>query len=114
MFGVTSEAPTVILTGVGALMTAPFAYIVTGIVLGDVGAREAVRRSTILARARWRLAIVVSAVGAAIGYIELFATGAGVDILARVGEPCISGSNRRPGPSPWYSSCSRASWRSGR
>ena len=85
MFGVTSEAPTVILTGVGALMTAPFAYIVTGIVLGDVGAREAVRRSTILARARWRLAIVVSAVGAAIGYIELFATGAGVDILARVG-----------------------------
>lgn len=85
MFGVTSEAPTVILTGAGAMMAAPFAYIVTGIVLGDVGARESVRRSALLARARWRLAIAVSAVGAVAGYIELFATGAGMDILARVG-----------------------------
>ena len=85
MFGITSEAPTVILTGVGAMMAAPFAYIVTGIVLGDVGARESLRRSALLARARWRLAIAVSAVGAVIGYIELFATGAGVDMLARVG-----------------------------
>lgn len=85
MFGVASEAPSVILTGVGALMTAPFAYIVTGIVLGDVGASEAVRRSAMLARTRWRLAIAISAVGAVIGYIELFATGAGVDTLSRVG-----------------------------
>lgn len=85
MFGVTSEAPGVIVTGVGALMSAPFAYIVTGVVLGDVGATEAVRRSAKLAQVRWRLAIAVSAVGAVIGYIELFATGAGVDILARIG-----------------------------
>jgi hypothetical protein len=85
MFGITSEAPSVILTGLGAMMAAPFAYIVTGIVLGDVGARESVRRSALLARARWRLAIAVSAVGAVAGYIELFATGAGMDILARVG-----------------------------
>ena len=85
VFGFASEAPTVILTGVGAMLAAPFAYIVTGIVLGDVGARESLRRSALLARARWRLAIAVSAVGAVIGYIELFATGAGVDILARVG-----------------------------
>jgi hypothetical protein len=85
MFGPTSEAPTVILTAIGALMTAPFAYIVTGIVLGDVDAGEAVRRSARLARARWRLAIAVSAVGAVVGYLELFATGAGIDILARVG-----------------------------
>lgn len=85
IFGATSEAPTVILTGGTALMAAPFAYIVTGIVLGDVGARESVRRSALLARARWRLAIAVSAVGAVVGYIELFATGAGVDVLARVG-----------------------------
>ena len=57
----------------------------TGIVLGDVGASEAVRRSTRLARVRWRLAIAVSAVGAVVGFLELFATGAGIDILARLG-----------------------------
>lgn len=84
-FDATSEAPTVILTGVGALLSAPFAYIITGVVLGDVTATEAVRRSTLLARARWRLALAVTAVGAVVGYIELFATGAGVDVLARVG-----------------------------
>ncbi len=84
-FGETSEAPAVIGTVIGALLSAPFAYIVTGIVLGDVGASEAVRRSTRLARARWRLAIAVSAVGAVVGYLELFASGAGADILVRVG-----------------------------
>lgn len=84
-FDATSEAPTVIATGIGALLAAPFAYIVTGIVLGDVGAGEAIRRSTRLARVRWRLAIAVSSVGAVVAYIQLFATGAGVDILARFG-----------------------------
>jgi hypothetical protein len=84
-FDPTSEAPTVIATAIGALLAAPFAYIVTGIVLGDVGAGEAVRRSTRLARARWRLAIAVSSVGAIVAYIQLFATGAGVDILSRLG-----------------------------
>jgi hypothetical protein len=84
-FDGASEAPTVIATGIGALLAAPFAYIVTGIVLGDVGAGEAVRRSTRLARARWRLAIAVSSVGAVVAYIQLFAIGAGVDILSRFG-----------------------------
>jgi hypothetical protein len=84
-FDPTSEAPTVIATGIGALLAAPFAYIVTGIVLGDVGAGEAVRRSTSLARARWRLAIAVTSVGAVMAYIQLFAIGAGVDILTRFG-----------------------------
>jgi hypothetical protein len=84
-FDQASEASTVIATGVGALLAAPFAYIVSGIVLGDVGAGEAVRRSTRLARARWRLAIAVSSVGAVVAYIQLFAVGAGVDILSRFG-----------------------------
>jgi hypothetical protein len=84
-FDAASEAPTVIATGIGALLAAPFAYIVTGIVLGDVGAGEAVRRSTRLARARWPLAIAVSSVGAVVAYIQLFAIGAGVDILSRFG-----------------------------
>jgi hypothetical protein len=85
-FGQASEATTVIATAIGALLAAPFAYIVTGIVLGDVGAGESVRRSTRLARARWRLAIAVSSVGAVVAYIQLFASGAGVDILTRFGD----------------------------
>jgi hypothetical protein len=84
-FSQASEATTVIATGIGALLAAPFAYIVSGIVLGDVGAGESVRRSTRLARARWRLAIAVSSVGAIVAYIQLFASGAGVDILSRFG-----------------------------
>ena len=84
-FDPTSEAPTVIATGIGAVLAAPFAYIVTGIVLGDVGAGEAVRRSMRLARVRWRLAIAVTSVGAVMAYIQLFAIGAGVDILTRFG-----------------------------
>jgi hypothetical protein len=66
------------------LVGLPFVYITTGIVLGEVGALESIRRSIGLARARWRLALVVALFGAAIGYIELFALGAGGDILVRV------------------------------
>jgi hypothetical protein len=84
-FGAASEAATVVATGIGALLAAPFAYIVTGIVLGDVGAGEAVRRSTRLARARWPVAIAVSSIGAVVAYIQLFASGAGADLLTRLG-----------------------------
>ncbi len=85
IFGVQSEAATIASTVLGAIVGAPFAYVVTGVVLGDVGASESVRRSTRLARARWRLAIAISSVGAVVAYIQLFALGAGVDILSRVG-----------------------------
>ncbi len=85
MFGEASETAAVASTVVGAVIGAPFAYITTGIVLGDVGAAEAVRRSVRLAKAKWRLAIVISSVGVVVAYIQLFALGAGVDVLSRVG-----------------------------
>jgi hypothetical protein len=83
--GEASEGAAVVSTIVGAVIGAPFAYITTGVVLGDVGASEAVRRSVRLARAKWRLAIAISSVGVVVAYIQLFALGAGIDILARVG-----------------------------
>ncbi len=85
MLGAASEAAAVGSTAIGAIIGAPFAYITTGVVLGDVGAAEAVRRSVRLAKAKWRLAIAISSVGVVVAYIQLFALGAGIDLLSRVG-----------------------------
>ena len=85
LFGGTSETASVLSSVAGAIVGAPFAYLVAGIVLGDVGAGEAVRRSTRLARVKWPLAIAVSSISAIVAYLQLFAFGAGADILARIG-----------------------------
>ena len=82
---VGSETQVLIVTTVDLLLAAPFAYIGAGIVLGDVGAQEAVRRSWRLAQARWRLAFVVAIVTTAVAYLAAFALGAGLDILLRLG-----------------------------
>jgi len=71
---------------VATLATVPFAYLATGIVLGDVGAIEALRRSTRLVRARPWVAVVVVLFTLATSAIETFALGAGLDLVARVGE----------------------------
>jgi len=80
-----TEMDVLIVTAVGILLAAPFAYVGSGVVLGDVGAREAVRRSVRLARARWRLALLLAVVNAAVSYLASFAVGAGADILVRLG-----------------------------
>jgi hypothetical protein len=67
------------------VVTAPFAFFIAGIVIGGVGAIESLRRSTPIARARWRLALLVAATGVAGAFIQDFALGAGLDLLARVG-----------------------------
>jgi len=82
---VGSETQVPIVTTVDLLLAAPFAYFGAGIVLGDVGAREAIRRSWRLAQARWRLAFVVAIVTTAVSYLAAFALGAGLDILLRLG-----------------------------
>jgi hypothetical protein len=66
------------------IITAPFAFWMAGIVIGGVGAIEALRRSTRIAARRWRLAILVASAGAVLGIIEIFALGAGFDLLARL------------------------------
>jgi hypothetical protein len=80
-----SGAPDTALETTAASLVAglPFVYFQSGIVLGDAGAFESLRRSTRLARARWRLALVIGLFTAASGYIELFGLGAGGDILSR-------------------------------
>lgn len=69
---------------VTALVTAPFAFSMAGIVIGGVGPIESLRRSVRIAARRWRLAILVASAGAALGLIELFAFGAGLDLVSRL------------------------------
>jgi hypothetical protein len=68
-----------------AIATTPFAFFLTGIVIGGVGPIESLRRSVRIARARWRLAILVASAGAVIAFVQAFALGAGLDLLVRVG-----------------------------
>lgn len=72
-------------TAVGTLVVTPFAFAGTSIVLGDVGAVEALRRSMALFRARPRIAFVVTLFTLVTSAIQTFALGAGLDIAVRVG-----------------------------
>ena len=69
------------------MITAPFIYVPVGIVLGDVGAMESIRRSIRLARARFRLAVVASLFSVVAQFILVFAASAGIDLVIRVLEP---------------------------
>ena len=80
-----SDAETLVQTAANVILSAPFAYVATGVVLGRVAAIESVRRSWILARFRWRLAFLIAIVNAAVAYVASFALGAGADILVRLG-----------------------------
>jgi hypothetical protein len=84
--GVSGDGAEVLAGFGGALVGAPFAYVPSGIVLGDVGAREALARSTRLARTRWRLALVVALFPAVFSSVQIFALGAGGDLAARFAE----------------------------
>jgi len=66
------------------LITAPFGYVAAGIILGDVDAGTALRRSVTLARARPRLAGVVATFAFLAGVLELFGIGAAVDAVGRI------------------------------
>ena len=71
---------------VATVLLAPFAYVSTGIVLGDVGAIETLSRSWRLFRARPALALVVVLFTLVTEAIQLFALGAGLDLVVRAGE----------------------------
>jgi hypothetical protein len=78
-----SEAATIVEVAASGLVTLPFGFYQAGIILGGVGAVEALRRSVRIASARWRLALVVALAGIILGYIEVFALGAGLDLVLR-------------------------------
>lgn len=80
-----SETMTAFTLMISVAAAVPFAYVTTGIVLGDVGARESIVRGFRLARARWGLAVVIALFTAAAQFLQIFAIGAGGDIVVRIG-----------------------------
>jgi hypothetical protein len=70
----------------GALVVTPFAFASTGIVLGDVDALEALRRSYGLFRLRPQIALVVTMFTLVTAAIQSFALGASLDVVVRAGE----------------------------
>jgi hypothetical protein len=82
----TNQGITFIASMIGTLLVTPFAFASAGIVLGDVGPVEALRRSMSLFRARPRIAIVVTLFTLVTAAIQTFAIGAGADVAIRVAE----------------------------
>lgn len=68
----------------GVAIQAPFIYVGSGIVLGGVGAVEAVRRSIRVFAVRKRAALLVAILPTVFGLILLLALAAGADIVLRV------------------------------
>jgi hypothetical protein len=87
-FVVGFAAGDVIGTGVGfviaLIVSAPFVYVPSGVVLGEVGAGEAISRSFKLVMLRKRLAIVITLFGVFSQFIVTFGLSAGVDAIGRV------------------------------
>jgi hypothetical protein len=68
------------------IIVAPLAYVSTSVVLGDVGAMEAISRSWRLFKARRLLAVVVVLFTFVTSAIHLFALSAGVDLVVRAAD----------------------------
>jgi len=79
---VTTLTPAIVL----AILASPFAYVLSGIVLGNVGPVESAKRSTRLFSARRRSAIVVSLFALAAQYLTLFGASAALNLITRVFE----------------------------
>jgi hypothetical protein len=71
---------------IATVATTPFAFAAAGVVLGEVGAIESLRRSYRLFRARPRIALVVVLFTLVTAAIETFALGAGADVAGRIAE----------------------------
>lgn len=85
-FSRSPEASAVFGALIATVVVAPLAYVSTSVVLGDVGAMEALSRSWRLFRARRLLAVVVVLFTLVTSAIHLFAFGAGLDLVARAAE----------------------------
>jgi hypothetical protein len=68
---------------VTATVGAPFAYVLCGVVLGDVSALEAIRRSFMVARARWGAAAIIVVFETISVLLIVFGLSAGADLLLR-------------------------------
>jgi hypothetical protein len=79
---VTAITPAIVV----AIIASPFAYVLSGIVLGNVGPVESARRSIRLFSARRLSAVVVSLLALAAQYLTLFGVSIALDLIARVFE----------------------------
>jgi len=96
LVGEAYETVSLVTTAFAALLGLPFVYGVASIVLGDVGVVEAARRSIMLTRARWRLAIVISLVTTVAWYIATFAYLGAIGIVTTLGTPLGIGIDNGP------------------
>ncbi len=69
---------------VATVLGAPLAYLLTGVVLGDVDPFEAMRRSLTVFRARTSAAVIVALFAAVSSLLILFGLSEGLDIILRV------------------------------
>jgi hypothetical protein len=79
-----TELSTAVTVAVAALVGAPFAYLLTGVVLGDVDPFEATRRSFKVFRARRSAAVLVAMFESIAQLLILLGVSAGLDIALRV------------------------------
>ncbi len=84
LFNVTDEVTVVVSIVLTALLGAPLAYMLAGVVLGDVDPFEALRRSFRVFRARKVAAVVVALVETTTGLLILLGLGAGLDVALRL------------------------------
>ena len=83
-FGEAVEASVITSTLVTALIGGPFAYVLAGVVLGDVNPFEALRRSFWVFRARKMAAAIVVVFETITALLVLFGISAGLDIVLRL------------------------------
>jgi hypothetical protein len=81
---------------VAALVGAPFAYLLTGIVLGDVDPVEATRRSLRVFRARKPAAVLVAVFESLAILLVVLGLGAGLDIALRIFDAIGIGTDSGP------------------
>jgi hypothetical protein len=80
----SNQGVTFITSMIGTLVVTPYAYASAGIVLGDAGAIDTLRRSMALFRARPRVALVVTLFTLVSAAIQTFALSGGADLAYRV------------------------------
>jgi hypothetical protein len=83
VIGQTTEARIVAGLIVGTLIQTPFVYAASGIVLGNVGPLEALKRSVTIVRARKIAALILAILPSVYGLLVVIALEAGIDVAAR-------------------------------
>ena len=92
----TADLSLIVSTVVTAIVAAPFAYMLTGVVLGDVDPIEAMRRSFRLFRARRAASAVVVVFETVAAILVFLGLSAGLDLVLRVFDSLGLGTDAGP------------------